>query len=197
MLNNKSLIPQSAAQFLIHALNLQIKLTLMHKNILEHGMNYIEQKQNNYNEKRINKTPDTIVKHKIEVLSFKKEDILTILSNDNLHLTETEKLVRPPKGYELDNPAIEFLKLKSFVATMEISDADVSNKNLVKKVITCFESMKPLVYFLNKAIFVYYCMKLDKVFFVHYCMKLNKVFFVYYCVKLNEVFVSILLNEIE
>jgi uncharacterized protein (TIGR02453 family) len=67
-------------------------------------------------------------------------------------LTETEKLVRPPKGYELDNPAIEFLKLKSFVATMEISDADVSNKNLVKKVITCFESMKPLVYFLNKAI---------------------------------------------
>ena len=67
-------------------------------------------------------------------------------------LTETEKLVRPPKGYELDNPAIEFLKLKSFVATMEISDVDVSNKNLVKKVITCFESMKPLIYFLNKAI---------------------------------------------
>ena len=35
---------------------------------------------------------------------------------------------------------------------MEISDTDVSNKNLVKKVITCFESMKPLIYFLNKAI---------------------------------------------
>ena len=31
------------------------------------------------------------------------------------------------------------------VATMEISDVDVSNKNLVKKVITCFESMKPLI----------------------------------------------------
>jgi len=67
-------------------------------------------------------------------------------------LTETDKLVRPPKGYELDNPAIEFLKLKSFVATMEISDADVLNKNLVKKVITCFESMTPLIHFMNKAI---------------------------------------------
>jgi len=54
---------------------------------------YIEQKQNNYNEKRINKTPDTIVKHKIEVLSFKKEDILTILSNPNSDLTDSEKLI--------------------------------------------------------------------------------------------------------
>ena len=67
-------------------------------------------------------------------------------------LTDTDKLVRPPKGYEIDNPAIEFLKLKSFVATMEISDADVLNKNLVKKVITCFESMTPLIHFMNKAI---------------------------------------------
>lgn len=54
---------------------------------------YIEQKQNNYNEKRITKKPDMIVEHKIEVLSFKKEDILTILSNDNLHLTDSEKLI--------------------------------------------------------------------------------------------------------
>jgi uncharacterized protein (DUF2461 family) len=44
------------------------------------------------------------------------------------------------------------LKLKSFVATMEISDDDVLNKNLVKKVITCFESMTPFVHFMNKAI---------------------------------------------
>ena len=54
---------------------------------------YIEQKQNNYNEKRITKKPDMIVEHKIEVLSFKKEDILSILSNDNLHLTDSEKLI--------------------------------------------------------------------------------------------------------
>lgn len=54
---------------------------------------YIEQKQNNYNEKRINKAPDAIVKHKIDVLSFKKEDILTILSNPDLDLTDSEKLI--------------------------------------------------------------------------------------------------------
>jgi hypothetical protein len=54
---------------------------------------YIEQKQNNYNEKRINKVPDDIVKQKIDVLSFKKEDILTILSNPNSDLTDSEKLI--------------------------------------------------------------------------------------------------------
>lgn len=54
---------------------------------------YIEQKQNNYNEKRINKIPDAIVKQKIDVLSFKKDDILTILSNPNSDLTDSEKLI--------------------------------------------------------------------------------------------------------
>ena len=67
-------------------------------------------------------------------------------------LNETSKLVRPPKGYEPNNPAIEYLKLKNFTATMDISDADVLNKNLVKKVISSFEALSPLVHFLNKAI---------------------------------------------
>ena len=67
-------------------------------------------------------------------------------------LNETDKLVRPPKGYEPNNPAIEYLKLKNFTATMEISDADVLNKNLVIKVISSFEALSPLVHFLNKAI---------------------------------------------
>jgi len=67
-------------------------------------------------------------------------------------LNETDKLVRPPKGYEPNNPAIEYLKLKNFTATLEITDADVLNKNLVKKVISSFEALSPLVHFLNKAI---------------------------------------------
>ncbi|MSP08570.1 MAG: hypothetical protein EXR15_07920 [Chitinophagaceae bacterium] len=35
---------------------------------------------------------------------------------------------------------------------MEISDEEVLNKNLVKKVITFFESMTPFIHFMNKAI---------------------------------------------
>lgn len=62
------------------------------------------------------------------------------------------KLSRPPKGYEENNEAIEFLKLKSFTVTAPISDKDLTDKNLVKKVITHFETMKPFIQFLNRSL---------------------------------------------
>lgn len=67
-------------------------------------------------------------------------------------LNQESKLVRPPKGYEADNHAIEYLKLKNFVVLAPISDEDLLDKNLVKKVIMHFETLKPLVDFLNRAI---------------------------------------------
>ena len=54
---------------------------------------YVEQKQNEYNSNRTNKTIDTTVKHKINILSFNKDDVLNIINNDNLNLTNMEKLI--------------------------------------------------------------------------------------------------------
>lgn len=67
-------------------------------------------------------------------------------------LSESEKLTRPPKGYEAENPAIELLKLKSFIVMSEVKDAELTGKELANKVVDHFETMKPLVDFLNKAI---------------------------------------------
>lgn len=67
-------------------------------------------------------------------------------------LSESEKLTRPPKGYEAENPAIELLKLKSFIVMTEVKDAELTGKELANKVIDHFETMMPLVDFLNKAI---------------------------------------------
>lgn len=67
-------------------------------------------------------------------------------------LNQESKLVRPPKGYEAENPAIEILKLKNFVVLAPLDDEAILDKNLVKKVITHFETLKPLVDFLNRAI---------------------------------------------
>ncbi len=61
-------------------------------------------------------------------------------------------LSRVPKGYEIDNTAAEFIKLKSFIAFVPISDADLSSKNLVKKIVDSFEALNPLLNFLNAAI---------------------------------------------
>lgn len=61
-------------------------------------------------------------------------------------------LSRVPKGYEADNPAAEYLKLKSFVATVSIKDADLLSKDLSKKVLSAFESLQPLLQFVNETI---------------------------------------------
>lgn len=62
------------------------------------------------------------------------------------------KLVRPPKGFDIDNPALEYLKLKSFVVTRSIKDTELTDKQLVKNVVKDFKTIAPLVHFLNRAI---------------------------------------------
>lgn len=61
-------------------------------------------------------------------------------------------LSREPKGYEKDNPAIDYIKLKSWVAIAPVTDADLTDKNLAKKIIAAFETLQPLVMFLNRAL---------------------------------------------
>lgn len=61
-------------------------------------------------------------------------------------------LMRVPKGYETDNPAADYLKLKSFVAMTPLKDAELSSKDLVKKVLTSFETLQPLLDFINQGI---------------------------------------------
>jgi len=61
-------------------------------------------------------------------------------------------LVRLPKGYEADNPAGEYLKLKSFVALSSMKDTDLTSKDLVKKTVAAFEALQPLIHFINHAL---------------------------------------------
>ncbi len=61
-------------------------------------------------------------------------------------------LVRPPKGYDENNPAIDYIKLKSWTATTPIMDIDLTEKQLANKIVAVFETMKPLIDFLNRGI---------------------------------------------
>jgi len=61
-------------------------------------------------------------------------------------------LTRVPKGYEADNAAAEYLKMKSYVAMVAITDTDLTSKDLVKKTATAFEALQPLINFLNEAV---------------------------------------------
>ena len=61
-------------------------------------------------------------------------------------------LSRVPKGYDADNPAAEFLKMKSYVAMTSLTDADLTSKNLAKKVTEAFETLQPMLKFINGSI---------------------------------------------
>ncbi|MEO7983622.1 MAG: DUF2461 domain-containing protein [Bacteroidota bacterium] len=61
-------------------------------------------------------------------------------------------LSRVPKGYEPDDPAADYLKLKSFVAISFFTDADLAAKDLVKKTVAAFEALQPLIEFINNGL---------------------------------------------
>jgi uncharacterized protein (TIGR02453 family) len=62
-----------------------------------------------------------------------------------------EKLARPPKGYDANNPAIEYLKHKSFLAEMQFDEKSIGNEAIIKSIILGFKAMHPLVAFLQEA----------------------------------------------
>ncbi|HJY21813.1 MAG TPA: DUF2461 family protein, partial [Hanamia sp.] len=56
-----------------------------------------------------------------------------------------------PKGYDKENPAGEFLKLKSFVATKYIPDKALHDSELINEVANYFKALTPLLKFMNRS----------------------------------------------
>lgn len=70
----------------------------------------------------------------------------------DLQKGEGWSLSREPKGYEKGNPAIDYIKLKSWVAITPLTDEDLAGSQLVKKVTAAFVTLQPLILFLNRAL---------------------------------------------
>src|SRR5437867_2856874 len=47
-------------------------------------------------------------------------------------LSDEEKLVNPPKGYDKENPAVEFLKNKHFIVVHEVNDKILLSPKFLK-----------------------------------------------------------------
>ncbi len=101
--------------------------------------------------------PDQIKKVRQEI-DYNWSAFKEILQNKKFKKTfgdlsreEGMSLIREPKGYDKDNPAINYIKLKNFIVSVPISDEELIDKKLIKKIITCFATMQPLLQFLNRA----------------------------------------------
>lgn len=68
------------------------------------------------------------------------------------NISSENKLKRAPKGYDEDNKAIEFLKLKSFMVSTKLSDEKICAKSIQTSIIQLSKTVKPFVDFLNNAL---------------------------------------------
>ena len=63
-----------------------------------------------------------------------------------------DRLSRPPKGFDADHSAIEYLKLKSFTVSEEFSAKDAVSKDYPKMLAESFKAAYPFVVFLRRAL---------------------------------------------
>ena len=91
-------------------------------------------------------------------IDYNWEEFQSIIQADNFRKSFPNGLdreaftVRPPKGYDESNPAIEYLKLKSFTVSAHFDSEICLNKSFSDTIIQEFRSLEPLVGFLNRAI---------------------------------------------
>ena len=67
-------------------------------------------------------------------------------------LSDWDRVKTAPKGYPKDHPHIDLLKNKSFTVSCAFTDAEVNDKNFVKKVAVICKSIKQLNDYLKEAV---------------------------------------------
>ncbi|RZK79831.1 MAG: DUF2461 domain-containing protein [Pedobacter sp.] len=101
--------------------------------------------------------PESPVLKKIrEEIDYNASEFLGVVGASDFtklfQLSEEGKLKNMPKGYEIDHPQIEYLKLKSFIAIMPIKDEELLKPQIVDKLKTAFNAIQPFVLFLRNAV---------------------------------------------
>ncbi len=92
-------------------------------------------------------------------IDYNWNEFEAIITTPNFKKTYTDvykgadqSLSGAPKGYERDNPAIDYLKLKSFIAEAHVTDEELTKATLHKKTVAAFQTLHPFLCFINRAL---------------------------------------------
>lgn len=101
--------------------------------------------------------PEAPVLKKVrQEIDYNFEEFQQLISNKEFMKVfgkiEGESLKTAPQGYLPDNPAIAYLKLKSFTVWHHISDDVIQQPALVREILKTFAVMQPFVKFLDRAL---------------------------------------------
>ena len=80
------------------------------------------------------------------------EGIVNDESFQSVYTLEGDSLKRPPKGFDPDHPMIEYLKRKSFVATMSFTEDDACAPDFIDTYADVCAAAGPLSEFLTSAV---------------------------------------------
>ena len=67
-------------------------------------------------------------------------------------ISTSDSLKRPPKNYDEANPAIEHLKLKSFIISETLEDDELMNPDFHKQLLKKYKAVQPFINFLNRSL---------------------------------------------
>lgn len=100
-----------------------------------------------------------MIKKVRQEIDYNFEEFQSILKSSSFKKTYKDiydgkdvKLSRVPQGYEKDNPAAEYLKLKSWIVMREVPDEYMTDPKAASKIVKDLEVMQPLLAFLNKSL---------------------------------------------
>jgi uncharacterized protein (TIGR02453 family) len=92
-------------------------------------------------------------------IEFFHDDLETVLNDsdfkkefNSLTIEENNRLKNAPKGFDINHPAIELLKFKSFTASQKIDDKLFTDKDFAKKIAKKLIALKPLNDFLSRSL---------------------------------------------
>lgn len=90
-------------------------------------------------------------------IDYNLKDFQSILKEPGVkkHFPDIDRnhsLKTAPKGYDTENEAIDFLKLKSFTFSKKMEMTDLDDPKFKKEILSCFEGISHLNKFLNRAL---------------------------------------------
>ncbi len=92
-------------------------------------------------------------------IDYCSDEFLDIINNTafkqhygNIDLSATYSLSKAPKGYDVNHPLLPYLKLKSWIATANLTNNEVLSDGFSTTLVKKWVALMPLISFLNKAI---------------------------------------------
>jgi uncharacterized protein (TIGR02453 family) len=99
------------------------------------------------------------LKNMRQEIDYNWDEFRDILKHKEFKKTYTDiykggdiSLTTMPKGYEKENPAADYLRLKSFIAEVRIDNEELTKATLHKKTLAAFQTLQPLLNFINRTI---------------------------------------------